>query len=142
MRRYMYGVSDYTFGQVYNGTGPDAKAVDLTSAEKQQAADILDTFKSSSDWVTYSSSAAYKALPFTVMQAVTDVATEKFKESAAQGTPYDGGGGGGAGSRIGQGGGGSGSGSGGTTTTSETPWLLYAAGAALLFFLLKGKKSA
>ena len=119
MRRYMHGVADYDWTKV---------SVDppLTDAEKKTIADLVDSFKTKEEvqkWVNdstaaYANDAAKQAafwrlggpvLILTEQKKITDL-NALFKPTFS--TPE-------------------------TTTTTETPWLLYAAGAAVLFLLLK-----
>ena len=113
--RYMHGVDDYDWSKW------DTKAGALTDDEKKAAAAIADTFKTAEDyqrWMDTDTSASMR-LRFIVQYAATakkapvkDLGVTSFYNSG-----YDD--------------------KGAATAEKETPWLLYAAGAAVLFLLLK-----
>jgi hypothetical protein len=107
----MSGVADYDWSKW------DDKAGALTDAEKTEAATIADTFKTAEDfqkWMDTDTKASLR-MRFVVQYAATakkapvkDLAVTSFYNSG-----YD------------------------TPAEKETPWLLYAAGAAALFLLLR-----
>jgi hypothetical protein len=117
MRRYMSGVADYDWSKW------DAKAGALTEAEKTEAAAIADTFQTAADfqrWMDTDTKASLR-MRFVVQYAATakkapvkDLAvTSMFNSGWEKETPMT------------------------AAATTETPWLLYAAGAAALFLLLR-----
>lgn len=119
MRRYMSGVADYDWSKW------DAKSGALTDAEKAEAAAIADTFQTAADyqrWMDTDTKASLR-MRFIVQYAATakkapvkDLAvTSMFNSGWESGAPA----------------------TTSTAATSETPWLLYAAGAAALFLLLR-----
>ena len=122
MRRYMYGVTDYEWSK---WTGAD-----LSDEEKQTAATIADGLKTEADfqkWLETNTDQPMKirfavqyatqnrkgsmSLPIVDFGKNVDSLTKNIKnlDLTAQ------------------------------KQTSETPWLLYAAGAAVLFLLFKNK---
>ena len=111
--RYMHGVDDYDWSKW------DAKAGALTDAEKAAAAAIADNFKTAADyqkWMDTDTSASLR-LRFVVQYASTAKKTAPIKDltyitSFATPDPEP-------------------------EKAKETPWLLYAAGAAVLFLLLR-----
>ena len=115
MRRYMSGVADYDWSKW------DAKAGALTDAEKAEAATIADTFQTAADfqkWMDTDTKTSLR-MRFVVQYAATakkapvkDLQVTSFYNSGYD-TPAD------------------------TKAEKETPWLLYAAGAAALFLLLR-----